>query len=166
MVECKNCGKLTENAKFCSRSCSVTQANLGRARNPPKDRFCKKCGTNFRNKSKIYESLFCAECRKEMRITHLTLGEYRQKKSVAGKHASWLHAHVRIMNRNHNKHLTLLPCRKCGYNKHVELCHIKPVASFPDEALLIDVNHINNVIQLCRNCHWEFDNGFLQLSEM
>ena len=51
-----------------------------------------------------------------------------------------------------------MPCAKCGYDKHVELAHIKPISKFGDESKLSDVNSENNVIQLCPNCHWEFDN--------
>ena len=51
-------------------------------------------------------------------------------------------------------------CAKCGYDKHVELCHIKDIANFDDDSLLSEVNSRNNIIQLCPNCHWEFDNGY------
>ena len=48
-------------------------------------------------------------------------------------------------------------------SKHVELCHIKPIASFKDSALLSEVNSKNNIVQLCPNCHWELDHGILKL---
>lgn len=56
-----------------------------------------------------------------------------------------------------------LPCAYCGYSLHVELCHIKPISSFPDSALLSEVNSRKNNIQLCRNCHWELDNSILKI---
>lgn len=49
-------------------------------------------------------------------------------------------------------------CNKCGYNKHYEICHIKAVSDFVDETLVEEINSINNLIALCPNCHWEFDN--------
>jgi hypothetical protein len=49
-------------------------------------------------------------------------------------------------------------CEKCGYNKHVELCHISSIASFPNSALLLEINGQGNIIFLCPNCHWELDN--------
>jgi predicted restriction endonuclease len=87
-----------------------------------------------------------------------TIGEYRNMISVKGKHASWLHSHVRNFARSWLKHLTKLPCKFCGYKEHVELAHIKGVSEFNDKELLSVVNSEKNVIQLCPNCHWEFDN--------
>ena len=37
------------------------------------------------------------------------------------------------------------PCAKCGYDKHVELCHIKSMSSFPDSALVKEVNNRKNI---------------------
>lgn len=48
-------------------------------------------------------------------------------------------------------------CQNCGYSKHVEVCHIKPVSKFPDTAKLDEVNNITNLLLLCPNCHYEFD---------
>ena len=59
-----------------------------------------------------------------------------------------------------NKILTGLPCAVCGYDKHVELAHIKAVSEFNVSDKLSDINNERNIIQLCRNCHWEFDNGY------
>lgn len=56
------------------------------------------------------------------------------------------------------KEITLLPCAKCGYDLHVELAHIRAVSDFSDDELLSEVNSSDNVVQLCQNCHWEFDN--------
>jgi HNH endonuclease len=48
---------------------------------------------------------------------------------------------------------------KCGYSKHVEICHIKEVKSFPDDAKIKEINDPSNLLYLCPNCHWEFDNS-------
>lgn len=56
-----------------------------------------------------------------------------------------------------------MPCAVCGYTKHVELAHKRALQDFPDDALLSEVNARGNVIQLCPNCHWELDHGFLDL---
>ena len=49
----------------------------------------------------------------------------------------------------------------CGYEKHVEACHIKPVKEFGMDALLSEVNSAENIAPLCPNCHWELDSGLL-----
>lgn len=57
-------------------------------------------------------------------------------------------------------------CSICGYSKHVEVCHIKPVKDFTKNTRLSEVNDRNNLIILCPNCHWEFDNGFINISNL
>jgi len=54
-------------------------------------------------------------------------------------------------------------CAICGYDKHVEVAHIKSVSDFPDTALIKEINSIDNLIGLCPNHHWEYDNGILTL---
>lgn len=160
---CTHCQKETTNAKFCSRSCSASHNNH---KNPKRklDRVCshEDCGEQV----KSYRHRLCTE-HHEIRMDGLykdkTIGEYRNHLSVQGKHASYTHAHVRRFCRNWNKNLTTKPCHNCGYDKHVELCHIKAVSSFDDNTTLREVNDPKNVIQLCRNCHWEFDNNLLVL---
>lgn len=43
----------------------------------------------------------------------------------------------------------------------VEICHINGVAGFPDTATIDEINSPSNLIALCPNCHWEFDNGLI-----
>jgi tryptophan halogenase len=86
------------------------------------------------------------------------LGEFREKNKHL--HRSSLNAHIRVLARSWFKDLTKLPCACCGYDKHVELCHIKSLSSFGDDSLISEANHKDNIVQLCPNCHWEFDNGF------
>lgn len=54
-------------------------------------------------------------------------------------------------------------CAKCGYSNHIEIAHIKAVADFDDSSTIAEINSINNLIALCPNHHWEYDNGLLKL---
>ena len=54
-------------------------------------------------------------------------------------------------------------CEICGYTHHVEVAHIKPVSGFPESATIREINSIDNLIGLCPNHHWEYDNGILEL---
>lgn len=54
-------------------------------------------------------------------------------------------------------------CAICGYTNHVEVAHIKAVSEFTDEDTISDINSISNLIGLCPNHHWEYDNGILKL---
>ena len=54
-------------------------------------------------------------------------------------------------------------CQKCGYDKHVEMCHIKPIKDFLETATISEINDPTNIVGLCPNCHWEFDHGILSV---
>ena len=163
-MNCLNCNKDTTNPKFCSRSCAAQHNN----KLYPKRKVRRKC-TKCDNIVKSYRHTLCIEHWDEYQkyrgenLKNRTIGEYRKSNSVKDKHPSWIHACIRGLCRSWLKHLIKKPCANCGYDKHVELCHIKPLSSFEDSAKLSEVNSENNVIQLCRNCHWEFDNNLLEL---
>lgn len=53
----------------------------------------------------------------------------------------------------------LKKCEKCGYDKHVEVCHIKQISSFSEDTDISIVNDFSNILILCPNCHWEHDNA-------
>lgn len=57
----------------------------------------------------------------------------------------------------------VLSCKICGYNKHVEIAHIKAVSDFDDSTTIAEINDINNLVALCPNHHWEYDNGYIKL---
>lgn len=54
-------------------------------------------------------------------------------------------------------------CNICGYQHHIDVAHIKAVSDFDDDTLISEINSIENLIALCPNHHWEYDNGILQL---
>lgn len=49
-------------------------------------------------------------------------------------------------------------CNVCGYDKHVEVAHIRSISSFDDNILVKHVNDVSNMVYLCPNHHWELDN--------
>ena len=57
-------------------------------------------------------------------------------------------------------------CAICGYDKHYEVAHIVAVSDFDDDALVSEINDIDNLIALCPNHHWEYDNGILDISDI
>lgn len=54
-------------------------------------------------------------------------------------------------------------CAACGYDLHVDICHIRDVANFPPEATVAEVNASTNLVALDKRCHWEFDHGYLRI---
>lgn len=123
---------------------------------------CPECNSPIELDSKS-----CRGCSSgSTQIKELSLGQYQQRSSVKGKDPSWKNVHIRTFCRSWNKPLTKHPCQKCGYTLHVELAHIKPVASFSVETKIGDINSPDNLVVLCPNCHWEFDNGYLPLNQI
>lgn len=59
-----------------------------------------------------------------------------------------------VMDRN----CVLKSCLCCGYSRHVEICHIRAISDFPVDTKILVVNSLYNLMYLCPNCHWEFDN--------
>lgn len=144
--------------KFCNLQCSARYNNSKRER---KQRRCPHCGEAVAGSTDRLCPI-CSETRRNFQRTS-TLGRVHELASSKG-HPSWRNAIVRNYNRRWNAALLRLPCHVCGYSLHVELCHIRPITDFPDTATLAEVNDPRNVIQLCPNCHWEFDHGSLHLA--
>lgn len=158
IVECKKCGKKFDKNKteikrspnhYCSRKCSHS---VNTKQNPRriKTKKCKICDTLiFSSRQK------CPQCIKNLQPLDYTLEEAIYTKH----HKSSAFALVRSRARTIAKHLGLNKCVKCGYSKHVEIAHIKPISDFPLSAKLSEVNSQNNLLPLCPNCHWEHDHN-------
>lgn len=161
MSECLNpsCNNTTKNPKYCSRSCAAQHINVIFPKRKTKKK-CTKCGDPV----KSYRHTLCInhwneyQSNRGLAARSVTLKELWNKSSVKGKHLSWKNVMVRNFANTDFKHLKELPCACCGYDLHVELAHRRPVSDFPETATILEVNHKDNVVQLCRNCHWEFDN--------
>jgi transcriptional regulator with XRE-family HTH domain len=54
-------------------------------------------------------------------------------------------------------------CVICGFNVHVEVCHIKAISSFSKYSLLKEVNSLDNLVYLCPNHHYMLDAGLIEL---
>lgn len=152
---------------FCTRSCANSFNNRKFPKHKPSERVCTLCKCVF-VKGKDHKSNFrCLNCRFKARdYSNFTIADYHAKNSVFGKHPSWKNAHIRYHARSKHLDISNKSCANCGYSKHVELAHIKPISSFSEEATLGEVNSKDNLIQLCRNCHWEFDHNLLNLDQI
>lgn len=165
-MNCVTCNIETKNPKFCGKSCSAKYNN----KLIPKRRFegsCCNCSKAITRRGK-----YCRECFADKtnslrkKLESQTIGSIRDKLKAKNYHPSWIHSQIRALNRSWNKSLLALGCRNCSYNKHVELAHVIPISSFTDDVLVGHVNAKNNVIPLCPNCHWEFDNKLLKMETL
>lgn len=168
LVICKQCEKQfeksvnqinkTNNNNFCCRSCSATYNNLKYPKRS-KTKKCKYC-TNLVS-SKLQKCKTCINnFRKILDSDRISDVTYRNH------HKSSSFALIRSRARTFAKTLNWNCCKYCGYDKHIEICHIKPIKDFSEDSLVSEVNHIDNLLPLCPNCHWEFDNNLINLNDI
>lgn len=141
--------------KFCSKACAAIFNNhlpkRTRKRIP-----CKRCGDDL-NVAPVGSSrslrTYCSSCWKA-----------RSDEMGARTKGESTHSIIRQYSRLAIAHQPKR-CRVCGYEKHVEACHRRPVASFPADATLREMNAPTNLLWLCPNHHWEMDNNALSDAE-
>lgn len=133
---------------------------------------CKTCCSESRKKSrpkckcgkqKDPRSSLCINCRQKKNRSFCdyytaTLGD-----KTYSKHKYAKYSYVRYYARKIGLENGMTSCINCGYNKHVEICHIKPVAEFSPDTKLTKINELSNLMPLCPNCHWEHDHGSLKI---
>lgn len=154
-MNCRNCNRETANPKFCSSSCAAKYNNRIYLKRNRQRFYCLKCGKEAR-----YKRQFCGDC-------NPMKGQDWSQRNVADlKSLADFHGRVRQIGRKF--YFTAGKpklCAVCGYDKHIEICHIRPIQDFSDDAPISEVNALDNLIALCPNCHWELDNGLLDLGE-
>lgn len=161
---CTNCNiefsSRDKDRKFCSQTCSAIYNNFQRAEQNPK--FCQECSI-FITKGKFCDNcLILVRKRNGLDFDTLTLADVKNKYGTAQYHSKirgW--ARTTYFRHNHFKQ-----CEYCRYDKHIDVCHILEVQSFPLNTTLSVVNALENLIGLCKNHHWEMDNGLLKITEI
>jgi len=157
MSNCQYCGKETSNPKFCSRTYAAIYNNQKYPKRRGQPRVCKHCGVSIDHLGK--RRTVCLSCHPQnvdwSTITIETLvGKRRYQK------------HSRLRNLARQSYLTsgkLLCCSICGYDTHFEVCYIKAMNDFPLDTLVSTVNAAENLIALCPNHYWEFNNELLKI---
>jgi len=190
---CLECGSLIEikegqipsevrKKKFCDHSCAAKYNNKKYPkRSGQKYGECKNCGEQIKFKKQkkggYSPRKYCSDCLKTVRVEHANSSAWHDFPPLAFEEQS----KAEVKRRNHdarlwwsnriNSHARKVykesgkpyVCNYCGYSLHVDICHIKDIKEFPDEALVKDINDPNNLVALCKNHHWEFDNGYLDI---
>ena len=155
IIKCLHCKKETKNPKFCSSNCAAIYNNKKRKKYIDKE--CIKCRKKIR-----HNCICCKDCLEIYKIEQFgkkTIKKFRNIPSSKNRYQKVRdHAH-RIAKYYEIKK----ECPYCNYRNHVQLCHIRDIGDFPDNALLNEINNIKNLIYLCPNHHWDLDHGFFKL---
>ena len=156
---------------FCNSSCSAKHSNKVSPKRHADDFYCKgNCGKNL-GKFWIKGRQYCDDC----------LLKVKNKKSIVKKNLKDRTFEEYLSNYKYgdpaNRYTAIRKngkkviersgiekcCKKCGYDKHVEVCHIKSISTFEKTCLISEINSLDNLVYLCPNCHWEFDHNMMSI---
>jgi len=154
ITACPVCGRETSNPTFCSRSCAAKRNNVLAPKRRPAGR-CSTCGVPIPRRNKY--------CPKHLLDTRLDRSQPISAVADGSDHPACRHARLRQDARHVYRSARPYRCVRCGYDKHIEVCHKRAITSFPLDTPISVVNSLENLVGLCPNCHWEFDHGLLQL---
>lgn len=98
---------------------------------------------------------------KKENVSNLSKGELFAKRTNWQNARSAIQKDARSSYKNSDKPKQ---CVVCGYDKHYEVAHIMAVSEFTDDTLISEINDSKNLIALCPNHHWEFDNNILNIN--
>lgn len=131
----------------CGKSCN---------RNRLKDK-CR-CGNNMR-----IDATQCILCVKELyeknileNITPIKDYLYKDKKNPS--YRSKIRNHARRVIEIFKVNTDVCTC--CPFNFGLQVCHIKSIKDFDEDTPINVVNHPDNLVILCPNCHWLQDHGY------
>lgn len=167
-TNCSNCGnplqkKLKEfnNSKtkrfFCNRSCAASFNNkMFPKKHKTSKTVCQICQSEI-----LYGRLFCKiHSPRQQDYSTITYGKLTQSARYQKNAIIRQLARKKYMSSKQPK-----ICKNCSYSKHVEICHIKAISEFTNNSFISEINDISNLVALCPNCHWEFDNNFLSFEK-
>jgi predicted nucleic acid-binding Zn ribbon protein len=143
--------------KFCSRSCSAKLNNNRYPKRTSARIIVCKCGG-----IKNYKAETCQEC---FSYDKFLVQQERTKASITSKGASRTKfAQIRFLAHKALRYEKREKCCKvCNFDVIVEVCHIKSIASFPNDALVKEINALDNLVYLCPNHHAMLDRGLITL---
>ena len=135
------------NQLYCSKKCSNNKRMKAWKK---KSRKPCKCGSLM-----AWNSELCRKCSRS--IQTLSKGEALTTDTQRYRR---IRSNARIVAKAEG---LLEKCVVCGYSLYVECAHVKSVESFSAESLVSEINHPKNLVGLCKNHHWEYDQGILIL---
>lgn len=152
-MNCLNCNTQTTNPKFCSMSCAATFNNK---KSPKRSKVYHACASCGKEKARP-RNKYCKDCFSDRFGADITLQEAMDRYSKHHRSSAFV-----LVRKRSREYLKTLPpeecvCQHCGYSKHVQVCHIRAVKDFPLNTKISVVNHPDNLLILCPNCHWEYD---------
>jgi hypothetical protein len=147
---------------YCSKSCAAKINN----QKFQKRHKTKKCKNNKCNNLVASSRTYCKTCYEDYmqknNIQDFTLAAFHHKRQGANKYSEIRH-YARKTYEKSNKPKT---CLICGYDRYIEIHHLKAISSFPLKTTIKTINKLSNLIPLCPNHHKEVDKGIIKKQEI
>lgn len=127
-------------------------------------KFCNtSCAASYNNKiPKRTKKIKEVKIKEEIDILgNLTKSDLMNKHN--GIYSNWRSSICKHARKIFRKYGGDKKCIICEYSNHIDVAHINSVSSFEDNVKVEIINSIENLIPLCPNHHWEFDNGILSI---
>lgn len=163
LVHCIECGKEVYKQKkilsgniFCSHSCSAKHSNAKRYKDSNKKSPCI-CGKN-----KSYRAALCHTCKHLNNLNKALTRTLKNATSHGNARTKWAYVRklaAKILQANNIEK----KCYLCGFDLCLDVCHIKPISEFDENAFLSEVNSLENLIYLCPNHHKMLHKNMLSL---
>jgi hypothetical protein len=143
--------------EFCNQRCAGSFNNESR-----KKSYACSCGASVSGPRRKCRK--CANQREEKAITRSDKGRLFGSRKNWQSARSAIQQHARRVYKSSSEPKF---CVICGYDTHFDVCHIKAVSEFgATSSVLLDVNALSNLVALCKNHHWEFDNEIIAAVEV
>lgn len=162
--ECKNCTltfqPIRSEQEYCSQSCAaITNNKKFVKRKKLVDKDICICGS----KKSRYGNV-CQKCINKINFDNYSnkmLSDFISKNTASRAKYNQVRFYARK-----SMNIWNIPkeCKICGFNEYVEVCHIKPIGSFSEDTLMLEVNSKENLVYLCPNHHKLLDIGKLTIS--
>lgn len=125
---------------------------------------CKYCTKDFTHNTgnKAYCSNECRNIGKSNKLSLIDWESYSLGEIKGDGNSNYKSRLPYVRNLARKKYLASTKkqsCIICDYDYHFDVCHVKDVNKYTNDALISEINHIDNLIALCKNHHYEFDRG-------
>jgi predicted restriction endonuclease len=119
---------------------------------------CPVCGIN----EVAYNTKQCKQCLYEDNTKDWSKITLSELKSSGNANRGGRYPYIRELSRkSYIKSGLPMRCHVCDYDLHIDICHIHDIKDFSEDTPISVINHLDNLLALCKNHHWEFDHGHL-----
>lgn len=146
--------------KFCNKSCAAKYNNKIRWNSVPLKSICS-CGSK-----KYYTAQCCNKCKIQnslQRVLDTPIYKYFSKGNARIKFVQ-IRSWARIILKRSKRKKTCEFCNSSEFDEIVQVCHVVEISSFPDNALMGEVNSLSNLKYLCPNHHKLLDKKIIDVN--